>query len=86
MAYDMLERQLATRTWAVGDSFSMADCAAFPALFYATTLVPLGEARPKTAVYFERLVQRPSVLRVLEEARPYFKMYPFKESIPARFL
>jgi glutathione S-transferase len=84
MGYDMLERQVAT--WAVGDSFSMADCAAFPALFYASTLVPFGEARPKTAAYFERLVQRPSVIRVLDEARPYFKFYPFKDAIPARFL
>lgn len=85
-AYDMLERRLATRTWAIGDAFSMADCAAFPALFYSSTLVPFGEARPNIAAYFERLVQRPSVIRVLDEARPYFKYYPFRESIPARFL
>jgi glutathione S-transferase len=84
MAYDMLERQVAT--WAVGDSFSMADCAAFPGLFYASTLVPFGEARPKTAAYFERLVQRASVIRVLDEARPHFKYYPFRDAIPARFL
>jgi glutathione S-transferase len=85
-SYDMLERQLATRTWVIGDAFSIADCSAFPALFYASTLVPFGEARPKTAAYFERLVQRPSVLRVLDAARPYFKMYPFRDAIPARFL
>lgn len=86
MAYAMLERQLATRTWAIGDVFSMADCAAFPALFYASTLVPYAEAHPSTAEYFERLLQRPSVQRVLDEARPYFKYYPFRESIPGRFL
>jgi glutathione S-transferase len=86
MVYDMLERQVATRTWAVGEAFSMADCAAFPALFYASTLVPFGETRPRTAAYFERLVQRPSVIRVLDEARPHFKYYPFKDAIPARFL
>lgn len=86
VAYGMLERQLATRTWAVGDAFSMADCAAFPALFYAGTLVPYAEAHPRTAEYFERLLQRSSVQRVLDEARPYFKYYPFRGSIPPRFL
>lgn len=86
MAYGMVERQLATRTWAVGEAFSIADCAAFPGLFYAGTLVPFAETHPKTSAYFERLLKRPSVQRVLEEARPYFKFYPFKEALPARFL
>jgi glutathione S-transferase len=86
MAYGMLERQMATRTWAIGDPFSMADCAAFPGLFYADTLVPFTKTHPNAAAYFERLVQRPSVQRVLDEARPYFKFYPFKEALPARFL
>jgi glutathione S-transferase len=35
-AYGMIEQQMATKTWAMGDAFSMADCAAAPALFYAT--------------------------------------------------
>jgi glutathione S-transferase len=86
MAYGMLERQLSGRTWAVGDTFSIADCAAFPALFYAAPLVPFAEAHPRVGAYFERLTERPSVKRVLEEARPYFKMYPFREKLPARFL
>ena len=86
MAYDMLERRLATRTWAIGDVFSLADCAAFPGLFYASTLVPFGEARRATAAYFERLTQRASVQRVISEARPYFQYYPFRDAIPARFL
>jgi glutathione S-transferase len=85
-AYAMLERQLATRMWAVGDAFSIADCAAFPALFYSGTLVPFTESHPRTAAYFERLVRRPAVLRVLDEARPYFKYYPFRDAVPARFL
>ena len=86
MAYGMLERRLATRTWAIGDAFSLADCAAFPGLFYADTLVPFTKTHPNAAAYFDRLVQRPSVQRVLNEARPYFKYYPFKDAIPARFL
>jgi glutathione S-transferase len=86
MAYGMLERQLATRTWAIGDAFSMADCAAFPGLFYSDTLVPFSKTYPNITAYFNRLTQRSSVQRVLQEARPYFAMYPFKEAIPARFL
>ena len=85
LAYDMIEHQVATRTWAVGEDFSMADCAAFPALFYATTLEPFAARHPKSSAYFERLVQRPSIMRVIEEARPYFQFYPFRESIPKRF-
>jgi glutathione S-transferase len=86
MAYGMLDRQLATRTWAVGEMFSIADCAAFPALFYADTVVSFTSTHPSTAAYFERLLQRPSVQRVLDEARPYFKFYPFRNALPARFL
>ena len=73
-------------TWMAGGAFSMADCAAAPALFYASTLVPFSSEHPRLAAYFERLVQRPSVARVLEEARPYFRFYPFREALPERFL
>src|SRR4051812_38277413 len=86
MAYGMLEKQMATRTWAIGEEFSLADCAAFPGLFYADTLVPFTNTYPNAAAYFERLLQRPSVQRVLDEARPFFKFYPFKDALPARFL
>ncbi len=84
-AYAMLEKQMATRRWAIGEEFSLADCSAFPALFYADTLVPFTKGYPNAAAYFERLLARPSVQRVLEEARPYFKLYPFKDSLPDRF-
>ncbi len=85
-AYAMIEERMANRQWIAGDDFSMADCAAAPALFYAATLEPLPSGARHLADYFERLMARPSVRRVLEEARPYFSMYPFKEAIPARFL
>ena len=85
-AYGMLEKQMATRAWAIGEEFSLADCAAFPGLFYANTLVPFTKTHPNVAAYFERLLQRPSVQRVLDEARPFFKLYPFKDALPARFL
>ncbi|HEY1283734.1 MAG TPA: glutathione S-transferase family protein [Steroidobacteraceae bacterium] len=85
-AYGMIERQMTNRTWAIGDTFGIADCAAAPALFYAGIVVPFAEAYPRVAAYFERLLERPSFKRVLEEARPYFSNFPYREAMPARFL
>ncbi len=82
LAYDMIERQLENRIWIAGDSFSMADCAAAPALFYSETLVPFGSERPRLAAYYERLIHRPSFARVLKEALPYFKYYPYSHQLP----
>jgi glutathione S-transferase len=86
VAYSMLERQLAHGSWVVGNHFTMADCAAMPALFYASILAPFPAAHQQLACYFERLMGRPSVRRTLDEARPYFPLFPFNEAIPARFL
>ena len=85
-AYDMIERRMADRIWVAGESFCVADCAAVPALFYAGIVVPFSETHPNVAAYFERLIERASFKRVLDEARPYFPLFPFKELIPARFL
>jgi len=85
-AYDMIERHMTDRTWAIGESFGIADCAAAPALFYAGIVQPFPEANPNVAAYFERLSKRPSYARTLSEARPYFQMFPFKDEMPARFL
>lgn len=76
--YEMIERDMGGHTWAVGDEFSMADCAAAPALFYANKVVPLDDYK-NTAAYLERLMQRPSYARALKEAEPYFRFFP-KES------
>ena len=84
-AYAMIDAALEGREWMAGDSFSLADCAAAPALFYAFTLEPAPPGAARLLAYFERLIARPSVRRVLDEARPFFDMYPFAESIPARF-
>jgi glutathione S-transferase len=84
-AYGMLEERMATRTWVAGDDFSMADCAAAPALFYAATLVPFGPQHVHLQAYVERLMARASVARVIIEAKPYFSMYPFADAIPAKF-
>ncbi|MDI2143539.1 MULTISPECIES: glutathione S-transferase family protein [unclassified Pseudomonas] len=84
-AYDMLENQLATHPWIASPDYSMADCSASPALFYASTLVPFGADRPRLSAYFERLVQRPSFRQVIDEAKPWFDFYPFAEALPQRF-
>ncbi len=84
-SYAMLNERMAARTWAATDRFSMADCAAAPALFYAGILQPFAAEFPHLAAYFDRLAQRPSFKRVMDEARPYFSMFPFAADIPARF-
>ncbi|MDF9906725.1 UNVERIFIED_ORG: glutathione S-transferase [Pseudomonas reinekei] len=84
-AYGLLERQLAANTWVASPAFSMADCAAAPALFYASTLVSFVDEHRHLNAYFDRLTERPSVKRVIDEARPWFAWYPFAEAIPERF-
>lgn len=86
IACKMIERHMMAKTWAAGDSFSIADCAAAPALFYANCIVPFDPDQTALLAYFERLVARPSVKRVLSEAQPYFRYFPFHASVPHRFL
>jgi glutathione S-transferase len=76
IAYDLVERDMGKRTWAIGDDFTIADCAAAPALFYADQLIPLKNKHQNTAAYLARLIERPSFARVLEEAGPYLKYFP----------
>ena len=75
-ACSMIEQDMATKTWATGDAFTMADCAAAPALFYANMLTPLGDAYPNAAAYLRRLMDRPSFARAIKEARPYVALVP----------
>ena len=75
-SYQMIEQQMAAGTWAIGEAFSIADCAALPALFYANMVEQFGDAHKNIAGYFERLKVRPSVARVMKEAEPYFNMVP----------
>jgi glutathione S-transferase len=78
-AYAVIEREMAARTWMVGDGFTLADCAAAPALFYADTVVPFGAAHRELTAYLGRLMARPSFARVLEEAEPYFRLFPMEK-------
>ncbi|NDK37441.1 glutathione S-transferase family protein [Pseudoxanthomonas gei] len=75
-ALDLLESELEGPTWANGHGFSLADCAAAPALFYANKVMPLADHNPRLAAYLERLMRRPSYARALAEARPYFHLFP----------
>ncbi len=75
-ALGMIEQDMATKTWAVGDAFGMADCAAAPALFYANMVAPFRDTHKHAAAYLDRLMERPSFARVLKEAQPYFALMP----------
>lgn len=75
-SYDIAEKMLAGKTWALGNDFTLADCAAAPALFYGGMVVPFAETHPTLAAYFERLKQRPSYARVLKEAEPFLQFVP----------
>jgi len=75
-AYAMIDREVSAGAWAMGDTFTMADCAAAPALFYANKVMPFGDASKNVATYLARLMERPSFARVLREAQPYFHLFP----------
>ncbi|HST37821.1 MAG TPA: glutathione S-transferase family protein [Allosphingosinicella sp.] len=75
-AYAWLEEELAGRTWAAGERFTMADCAAAPSLFYADWVHQIGDAFPAVRAYRSRLLDRPSFARAVEEARPYRSYFP----------
>ena len=75
-AYSLIDRTMSTRLWATGDQFTMADCAAAPALFYANWALPLSGNLRHARAYHDRLMLRPSYVRAIEEARPYFALFP----------
>jgi glutathione S-transferase len=75
-AYGFIEGELAGRAWAAGEDFTLADCGAAPALFYANRILPLADW-PKIAAYFERLQARPAYARAFEESKPYLDWVPF---------
>lgn len=76
IALDMIERGMIAGEWAMGDAFTLADCAAFPPLFYGNKVLPFADTHPNVTAYLGRLQARPSVARVLREAEPYFDMFP----------
>jgi glutathione S-transferase len=76
-AYPVLDTQLARGAWAAGATFTVADCAAAPALFYARIVHRWDEKeQPNITRYYRDLVHRASVARVIDEARPYRDLFP----------
>lgn len=75
-SYGMIEQQMSAGGWAMGNEFSLADCAALPALFYGNMAEPFGGDNKNVTAYLERLKARPSIARVMKEAEPYFSMVP----------
>jgi glutathione S-transferase len=80
IALDAVEKHMTGRTFASGDAFSMADCSAAPALFYANKVLPFETTHPNTAAYLRRLSERPSFARVLQEAEPFFQYFPKEDA------
>jgi glutathione S-transferase len=76
IAYGWLDKRIERAGWAAGDDFTLADCAAAPALFYADWVHPIGDQFPGVRAYRARLLARPSVARTVDEARPYRKLFP----------
>jgi glutathione S-transferase len=73
--YAWLDAHMTSREWAAGD-FSMADCSAAPALFYADWTHPIADRFGALKAYRARLLARPSYARAVEEARPYRQFFP----------
>ena len=76
MAYDWLEANVNEGSWAAGDKFTLADCAAAPSLFYADWVEEIGPSRPRLAAYRARLLAHPVIARAVDEGRPYRQYFP----------
>jgi glutathione S-transferase len=75
-ALELVDGAMGSKQWAAGAEFSMADCAAAPALWYANEVQPFAEKHPHAYAYLQRLMARPSFARALREAEPYLKYFP----------
>jgi glutathione S-transferase len=76
-AYEVLDTQLAENEWTAGEQFTIADCAAAPALFYTHAIHRWHPTNhPNITRYYHTLVHRPSITRVIDEARPYRNLFP----------
>ena len=84
-AYPMIDRQLRGREFAAGSDFTIADCSAFPALFFARIVEPFGADQTQLVAYFERLLTRASIVRTIEAAKSSFSMFPYQEAMEPRF-
>lgn len=76
LAYGWLEQRLEGRTWAAGETLSLADCAAAPSLFYADWVHPIPPSCPTLRAYRSRLLAWPAFARAVDDARPYRRYFP----------
>ncbi len=76
IALALVDAEMASRPWAAGREFSMADCAAAPPLFFINRMTPLAKEYPHLSAYLGRLIERPSYARALAEAQPYLSLFP----------
>jgi glutathione S-transferase len=76
VAYRWLDNAIGSRAWAVGEAFTLADCAAAPSLFYADWVRPIPPELKALRAYRARLLARPSFARAVDEARPYRHLFP----------
>jgi glutathione S-transferase len=74
--YPWLDERLAERRWAAGEAFTLADCSGAPALFYADWVHRIPDEFEALKAYRSRVLARPSVARVVDEARPYRHLFP----------
>ncbi len=75
-AYDWLEDHLTGRTWAAGEVYTLADCAASPSLFYADWVYQIPDKYASLRAYRARLLARPSFARAVDEARYFRPFFP----------
>ncbi len=75
-AYAWLDGVMATRTWAAGEAFTLADCGAAPGLLYAHWTHPIPKHHANLWAYRRRLLARPSYTRALDEARSFRDYFP----------
>jgi glutathione S-transferase len=76
----MIDKEMATNTWTMGNEFTLADCAAGPPLYYVNLAMPFGDTHKNAKQYLDRLMARPSFARALKEAQPYFAMFPLNRA------
>ena len=74
--YAWLDQHLEGRTWAAGETFTLADCAAAPSLFYADWTHRIPERHRNLTAYRARLLERPSFARAVDEARRFRHYFP----------
>jgi len=79
-SYAWLNGWMEGRAWAANETFGIADCAAAPALFYAHWGYAIPEAHTALRNYRARLLARPSIARVIDEARPWREFFPLKDN------